>query len=326
MLNISQPAQAQTPRFSVTPIKVLGFTPDPHFYGVMGINDKGQCVYGYMVGEPAEMHAWIYLPQPNYGLAAGFHDLNTLSTLTEPTPNIAHDLNNDCHRRASYWVDPCVLTNLGNIMPPGQAGHQSVAEAINNAFLRQVVGWNETGDTALLWEQDGSGGWTVLDLSTPAAIGPMAGRFEINQAHDINDLGWIIAYGLKLQEPDAGKYFALLLRPTGGGSSMMGNANGDGAVDQADLELVMGSSTGACTDGLVCWGDLNADDYVDAADMSLVLQGMSGLPAELIDMWLIAGGEVAMSSGQIDAPELSAVLGQETAGAMIGSLFTALTE
>ncbi len=54
------------------------------------------------------------------------------------------------------------------------------------------------------------------------------------------------------------------------GGSIVGDLNGDGVVDGADLGLML-SSWGACADCADCPGDLNGDCLIDGADLGLLL-------------------------------------------------------
>jgi hypothetical protein len=78
--------------------------------------------------------------------------------------------------------------DLGSVMPSGQSSDASRAVAVNNLANPQVVGWNDTADKALLWEHQGGSTWTVLDLTTSAAIGPSNADFALGQAQDLDDM------------------------------------------------------------------------------------------------------------------------------------------
>jgi hypothetical protein len=75
MLAIETNASAAVPRFRVVPIVRLDFTPNSELQGSAGINNKGQAVYGFM--QSGQMRAWVWLPESDYGMTAGFHDIGT---------------------------------------------------------------------------------------------------------------------------------------------------------------------------------------------------------------------------------------------------------
>ncbi|MCI0362739.1 MAG: hypothetical protein L0219_02590, partial [Phycisphaerales bacterium] len=172
------------------------------------------------------------------------------------------DPEEDCPaRRALYCSSAGSLTILGQTMPSGQGGDGSRAEAVNNVSAIQVVGWNETASGALLWEKPSST-WTVTDLNSygfPDYVIPQcsAGAWDIKQAHDINDCGWIIAWGEKVSN---GAEHALLLVPFG---ECRWDVNQDGAVNTQDYLDVIGRQ-GACPTSAICWWDVNDDCQVSS--------------------------------------------------------------
>jgi hypothetical protein len=118
---------------------------------------------------------------------------------------VDHD---DCLRKALFWSSPsAAFVDLGNTMPPEQSGEGRRAEAINNISPPQVVGWNTEQALGVLWEYSGSA-WAATNLTDE--IGTCPG-WVIEQAHDINDDGWIIAYGTYGTDPR--EHHAILLIP-----------------------------------------------------------------------------------------------------------------
>jgi len=74
---LSPPSHAQLPpTFRPTPIAETGFVVNPDTTGRIGMNNLGEIVYG--VGN----NGFLWLPEPNYNLAAGLHDLNSISDRT----------------------------------------------------------------------------------------------------------------------------------------------------------------------------------------------------------------------------------------------------
>jgi hypothetical protein len=168
-----------------------------------------------------------------------------------------------CIRNATLWTAPNQgLVVLGD-QPPLTANEATLANAINNASLRQIVGMNESTNTARLWEQAPGGGWQpVLNLDTAACdcIPPTPGApsaFVLREALDINDSGWIVARG---QVFPGGSEHAYLLRRV---SDCPADLNGDGQVNAADLAILNGN-LGLCASDpqdlcCDCLGNLDGD-------------------------------------------------------------------
>lgn len=451
LLGTASKACAQ-PRYRLTPLVKLGFTPNPDLHGTLGINNKGQVVYGFDAGE-SEIHAWLWLPSADYNLAAGFHDLTTITESDEPaiardinesgvivgqsdsishgvspgriavwwfnesltpdaydyaqlgafsatnawsganavndeaepvivghsgkntqcgcsggssrtqdvgfrlvfdqssntlvelsqSPSIyggAQDVNTpqgenpllivgdsecmfavgmdpcaeppDCHpnlqpmwwspstpnvldrldeengsvargineaeqiagwgyegestcvQRALYWADPgASRILLGGTMPDGQEEDDSRAEAINDASPPQVVGWNESQQGALLWE-DPEGTIVVTDLNDSSAIGGCASLWDLQEAHDINDNDWIITWGTNTGSPSYS--WAILLTPW---PACAVDIVQTGCVNTDDIIAVVGA-WGACPIGSICNSDVNGDCVVNTDDLIAV--------------------------------------------------------
>ncbi|MCA9285673.1 MAG: hypothetical protein KDA22_10680 [Phycisphaerales bacterium] len=137
-------------------------------------------------------------------------------------------------------------TDLGVV-----SGTYSAAYAIDSTG--NAVGASD--GLAVLW----SGG-EVFDLNTQ--IDPLGG-WILTRATGISDDGWIVGQGKYLGFPRA-----FLMKPAGG---VFGDLNGDGAVDGADLGLL-----------LAAWGskggdaDLDGNGMVDGADLGLLLAAWTG--------------------------------------------------
>jgi hypothetical protein len=113
-------------------------------------------------------------------------------------------------RQPAYWPDGETLVRLEVL--PNEGNYDNAASAINNAAIRQIVGFNQSLNKALLWEDDG--GWAVVDISIPPVIQECVDLEDIRQAHDINDDGWIITWGrVDVAGPD--ENHAFLLTPIG---------------------------------------------------------------------------------------------------------------
>ena len=137
-------------------------------------------------------------------------------------------------------------TDLGVV-----SGTYSAAYAIDSTG--NAVGASD--GLAVLWT-----GGEVFDLNTQ--IDPLGG-WILTRATGISDDGWIVGQGKYLGFPRA-----FLMKPAGG---VFGDLNGDGAVDGADLGLL-----------LAAWGskggdaDLDGNGMVDGADLGLLLAAWTG--------------------------------------------------
>lgn len=175
-----------------------------------------------------------------------------------------------CVKNATLWRAPNqTLVVLGD-QPQLDVTMETIANAINNASLRQVVGVNLSTNTAHLWEEASSGVWQdVLDLDT-AACDCGEDDFVLREALDINDSGWIVARGQA--PPPGGLDHAYLLRRV---SDCPADLNGDGQVSPVDLGILLDQPATTCTNCTdlccACLGDLNGDCLRDRLDqMDLV--------------------------------------------------------
>ncbi|MCI0629963.1 MAG: dockerin type I domain-containing protein [Phycisphaerales bacterium] len=258
----------------------------------------------------------------------------------------------DCtDRRALLWpMAGFTNTILGDTMPSGQSGQNSRAEAINNHASTQVVGWNSDLALALLWEKPSST-WTVTDLNAygfPSYVIPQcsADTWNINQAHDINDCGWIVAWGTKVS--NSAKH-ALLLVPFG---ECRWDVNQDGAVNTTDYNYVTDPSRqGSCPSGSICWADVNDDCQVNSTDATQVAShfgtcgdtGCDGggsqsfmgggdppvaapMDEELMGFWLESGGHDAIVNGEVSDEQIIAALQEESDEAKLIALFALLAQ
>ena len=166
-----------------------------------------------------------------------------------------------CQKNALFWDDPTALSavNLGDTMPPGQAGQASRAEGINNSNV--VVGWNTQVNRGLVWENIDNQ-WEVTDLNN-ALVGPCS-DWIIKQAHSINDDGWIVAIA---DTPANGiELHVVVLTPDlSCCDSCIGDIDCDGTVATSDLLALLaewGPCVGCASDfdcnGMVSTSDLNA--------------------------------------------------------------------
>ena len=152
-----------------------------------------------------------------------------------------------------------IASELNAFLP---AGYGSRAEALNNHKDPQVVGWSWIGveQQAVLWESHGGAAWTATDLNNAF---PECSAVELEQAHDINDDGWIAAWGTVNPPGLAFERHAVVLSPVGPNPS---DLNGDGIVGINDFLELLGT-WGPCRTGVVCRADLDLDCTVGITDL-----------------------------------------------------------
>jgi hypothetical protein len=87
---VPRSASADPPLYRITDLGSLNFIPSVNDIGTMGINNRGEVVYGFVVDNV--MHAWLWVPKEHYGLGPGvMHDINVLTNSAGPA--IARDIN-----------------------------------------------------------------------------------------------------------------------------------------------------------------------------------------------------------------------------------------
>ncbi len=188
---------------------------------------------------------------------------------------------NPCSKRAVIWEPLTVVFNLGNIMPEGQEGQRSRAEAINNpdgVGRIQVVGMNIIADHALLWERPTPmDDWGVTDLNT--VIDPCANDWEIVQGHGINDNSWIIAVA-DANPAGLPEFHAVLLTPLAQcpPATCEGDLNGDCCVDNDDLAIVIMDQGPCPVLPAGCPSDLDCDGKVGRSDATILIKNFGPCP------------------------------------------------
>jgi hypothetical protein len=176
----------------------------------------------------------------------------------------------ECEARAMFWEGPLADGFvLGEFMPDDQTDEESIALAINGLLLPQVVGFNETADLALLWERTESS-WTVVDLNDQighCALNDPDPIWVLRQAHDINDDGWIVGWGVR-----DGQARAFLLTPLEECPTIycLADIDEDENVGIVDLLEVLGY-WGACPTTGPCRADFDCDGMVGIIEFLRVL-------------------------------------------------------
>lgn len=217
------------------------------------------------------------------------HDLNNKSTGPELVGwGLIPAAGFDCLKRATYWQSPgAAATDLGAVLPSNDA---STAEAINNLTPAQIVGADLFSGSAVLWEYV-SGSWVALDLNCPGAIGnclctcsgtacgsqcgtSCPRHWNLIQGHDINDSGWIVAYGrlintMSVNLPtDFGGNYLVLLTPD---VRCPADVTGNGCINIDDLVAVITTWGTNCGPGQFCTNaDVNCDYVVNIDDLVAV--------------------------------------------------------
>jgi hypothetical protein len=182
-----------------------------------------------------------------------------------------YEMDFECDIRALLWIganendDPIIL---GEAEIPD--GEETVAEEINNASPLQVVGKNLFTNHAVIWEETSPGIWDYEDLNS--LIDTTNCNFELTDAWDINDNGWIVGQGFVEVLPTFIATRAYLLVPLG---PCPEDVNQDGVVDRDDENIII-LNGGACPVGRICWADVNGDCVVNAVDQALVRLAILG--------------------------------------------------
>jgi hypothetical protein len=209
-------------------------------------------------------------------------------------------------------------------MPSGQSGDRSRAYAINNLTDAQVVGANIQELVGVLWERDGGGTWSAIDLNTE--IPCCRQSLLIREAHDINDNGWIVAWAEYLvpnSSPPVIERWAVLLSPY----ACPEDVDFDGDIDEYDLNQVWWSD-GSCAGPDYPNGDVNNDCAVDGYDFEQIMKSYgpcggegSGLSELVIETWMAAGGSDGIDSETILISEVADALEESTVGDRVAALF-----
>ncbi len=116
------------------------------------------------------------------------------------------DESRDCNESALLWESPADTnpTDLHNdVSNPLPASERSRAEAISDpdqAGNATIVGRNVETNEALIWQKEGSN-WTVAVLDT--RINAASCGWNLREARDINDDGWIVGLGIHNIPSDA---------------------------------------------------------------------------------------------------------------------------
>lgn len=185
------------------------------------------------------------------------------------------DLTIGCDVTAAFWEDstddaPIDLSAYIN-------DALSRAFAINDASPPEVVGSNEQTNDATLWTYGSP--WTALNLNnsgSPDYAIPECSddEWDVYEAHDNNDDGWIVAFGSRVVGMTTEQH-VLLLTPIG----CPWDVNEDESIDEYDLAAII-ASAGACVPAVICRGDIDFDCDVDRDDGILLLIYLNECPSD----------------------------------------------
>lgn len=127
------------------------------------------------------------------------------------------------------------------------------------------------GSGAVVLATRDSGGWTAV--AQISSLDPQAeSEFGWQLALD-GEYASISALYEDAAVEDDGRAYVVGLTP-GACGALVGDLNGDGIVNGADLTILL-ASWGICTDPLDCPADLSGDGVVDGADLTILLGGWS---------------------------------------------------
>jgi hypothetical protein len=167
------------------------------------------------------------------------------------------------------------------------------ALAINSLSDQKVVGFDSVRADALLWEHGST--WICVELndSTSDVIAECSDdKWDIVEAHDINDNGWIVALG----DPASGPRHALLLTPVG----CPYDVNEDGYVDEYDVAPINAALSGGavpCPQAVICRWDLDFDCDIDRDDAGMLLAYLEECAEDPCPCEVGQGESLAMTHG-----------------------------
>jgi probable HAF family extracellular repeat protein len=161
--------------------------------------------------------------------------------------------------RSFLWTPTTANGSSGSYVDLGTLGGPTRANGLND--LDQVVGDYGASASGFLWTHETG----IKDLNT--LLDPSAASWSVLHAYAINNAGQIGAAALLTQNGQTSEHFVLLTpeNPV----ALLGDANGDGRVNFADL-LILAQNYGK-TGGLA-QGDFNADASVGFDDLLILAQ------------------------------------------------------
>ena len=207
-----------------------------------------------------------------------------------------------CPPVAAFWEansSGAYATARIDLDDPPSVAADSHALGLNDLDPPTIVGFNPLSNFALRWTNSGSA-WSAVDLQ---GLIPACANANLTQAMDINDHGWIIAWGLDTADDDREHAFLLIPIP-----ACPSDVDRDGDVDTEDL-LDLLAAWGTCpAEGVVCWADLNNDCTVNVLDQLQLLadwgnncDGTGSIPEDVQDCLDKFGSDIIALQSCIDA-------------------------
>ncbi len=221
--------------------------------------------------------------------------------------------------KAYYWSSKLDASpdnlNAKDMPPDHPSGQNTRAEAINNLAEPHIIATNESSHTAMIWISQGNDEWEAYDLDDIFHdLDQYTSCFhQLREGHDINDSGWIVAWGDDSSDTGIQPH-AYVLVPVVLDDCYC-DLTGDDVVNIDDVFVVLGL-WGDCEEGVIeCDADVTFDCTVDIDDIFAILgnfrpcggsanAGMGGGggvggEGDLLLRWLNAGGYAAIQSGRI---------------------------
>jgi uncharacterized membrane protein len=189
-----------------------------------------------------------------------------------------------CFPSAGIWTSPGDTSPIDLSAFLANPYDTSRAYALNSLADPQVVGANEVTETAILWEYASE--WSSLDLSDSgspnfAIAACVDTDWGITEAHDINDNGWIVAFG-ETNGASGLETHVVLLTP----EPCPLDVNGDGFITEDDAAAIASMIVlydppeRDCFPATICDWDVDFDCVIDEDDHAAVLAFIGGCQVE----------------------------------------------
>lgn len=222
-------------------------------------------------------------PLPISGSAA---DINSSGDVVGHAYDPGFDFWPDRVQRAWFWSGEGATLQLPSLLAVEAMEALALTERYDGTRV-QVAGRSITQDSAILWERDSSGAWSVIDLNSGEAGGIFCDDdgtwIRLVAATDINDKGWITGYGLK-DNVNGLRGFVLIPQdcPTCPAPNQQCRAdfNLDGVVNVSDL-LYLFAHWGPVDICASHFADLNNDGHVNVSDMLILFAAWGPCPGTI---------------------------------------------
>ncbi len=232
------------------------------------------------------------------------------------------------------WNAPLDDADVDDGVDPLDSRRDTVAEGVNDAAARLIVGWDEFSSRGVVWYPDvDDAGAPIWEAMFPGVNAPERspgtivadvcttefGNADVEPTflYDVNDDGVIVgradvsglAGGFLTEE-----MHLVLLVPRGGcfqdGWSAYPDVDRDGDVDLQDLLAVLNAYGDTCVPCQWCPADVDDNDVVDFHDVLTVLnqwtedcETFPGPPGSVQECWQRSGGNVSAFAACLGALE-----------------------